>query len=128
MVFISQPHPAANDNHWAAGSYAAKIIAMAVCQTSGSFRELQRLQRRAREVVGCVVQGKARTRGFLQSRDSECILRWHEIAELRVATRRCQPGHGQNVALGVTEVPEQRALLAARKRSINRLSRERRSR
>ena len=41
MVFISQQHPVANDNHWEVGSYAANIIVMAVCQTSSSFRELQ---------------------------------------------------------------------------------------
>jgi hypothetical protein len=130
MVFISQPRPVANDNHWAVGSYAVKhkdhrdgrvpnigffARASGSCACNGGLGKGGR--------VRC--QDKARTRGFLQSHDSECILRWHKIVELRAAARGCQPGHGQRVALGVTEVPEQRALLAASKRSINRLSRER---
>jgi len=43
MVFISQPRSVANNDHWAVGSYTAKykIIAMAVRQAFGSFRELQ---------------------------------------------------------------------------------------
>jgi hypothetical protein len=108
MVFISQPHPVANDNHWEVESCAAKIIVMAVCQTSSSFRELQ--------VLAPCNGGLERWSGALLSIRPAQGASFNRVtanaSSVGIRSLNCgqpSPVHGQRVALGVTEVPEQRA-------------------